>query len=86
MRQLARILLITFLVSLLATIGLAQDADDSDLDAAATESAGERVSDAEDEEPPETTDNESYLDIDEEDFTPSEEIPADQSITFPTDI
>lgn len=32
------------------------------------------------------TDDESYLDIDEEDFTPSEEIPSDQSITFPTDI
>lgn len=32
------------------------------------------------------SDDESYLDIDEEDFTPSEEIPADQSITFPTDI
>ncbi|MDX1517230.1 MAG: hypothetical protein R3288_10345 [Woeseiaceae bacterium] len=32
------------------------------------------------------TDDESYLDIDDEDFTPSEEIPADQSITFPTDI
>ena len=32
------------------------------------------------------TDDDSYRDIDDEDFTPSEEIPADQSITFPTDI
>lgn len=32
------------------------------------------------------TDDESYRDIDDQDFTPSEEIPADQSITFPTDI
>jgi len=32
------------------------------------------------------TDDESYRDIDDEDFTPSEEIPADQSIAFPTDI
>lgn len=32
------------------------------------------------------TDDESYLDIDDKDFTPSEEIGADQSITFPTDI
>ncbi|HEX5787147.1 MAG TPA: hypothetical protein VFY03_03125, partial [Woeseiaceae bacterium] len=32
------------------------------------------------------TDDESYLDIDEEDFRPSEEIPTDQSIPFPTDI
>ena len=28
----------------------------------------------------------SYLDEEEEDFRPSEEIPADQSIPFPTDI
>lgn len=32
------------------------------------------------------TDDESYLDIDEKDFTPSEETSADQSLTFPTDI
>jgi hypothetical protein len=32
------------------------------------------------------TDDESYLDIDDEDFTPSEEIPSDESIPFPTDI
>ncbi len=32
------------------------------------------------------TDDESYLDIDEKDFTPSEEIPTDQSISFPVDI
>ena len=32
------------------------------------------------------TDAESYLDIEEDDFRPSEEIPADQSIDFPVDI
>jgi hypothetical protein len=44
-------------------------------------------------EPPEAeraevleTDDESYLDIESEDFRPSEEIPTDQSIAFPTDI
>lgn len=44
-------------------------------------------------EPPEAervevleTDDESYLDIESEDFKPSEEIPTDQSIAFPTDI
>jgi len=31
-------------------------------------------------------DDGSYLDEDEENFRPSEEIPADQSIPFPTDI
>ena len=86
MRELIRILLITFLVFLSATFGVAQDGDDADVDAAESESATENVSDAEDDEPTATTDDESYLDIDEEDFRPSEEIPADQSITFPTDI
>lgn len=32
------------------------------------------------------SDDDSYRDIDDEDFRPSEEIPADQSIAFPTDI
>jgi hypothetical protein len=31
-------------------------------------------------------DEESYLDAEEEDFVPTEDIPADQSIPFPTDI
>ena len=31
-------------------------------------------------------DDGSYLDAEEEDFRPSEEVPADQSIPFPTDI
>ena len=31
-------------------------------------------------------DDGSYLDEEEDDFKPSEEIPADQSIPFPTDI
>ena len=39
-----------------------------------------------DDEPVLDTDDESYLDIDEKDFTPSEEIPTDQSISFPVDI
>jgi hypothetical protein len=31
-------------------------------------------------------DDEYYQDVDDEDFRPSEDIPADQSIPFPTDI
>ncbi len=31
-------------------------------------------------------DEESYLDAEDDDFTPSEDIPADQSIAYPTDI
>lgn len=34
----------------------------------------------------EELEDESYLDAEEEDFTPSEELPTDQSIPFPTDI
>ena len=30
--------------------------------------------------------DESYLDAEEEDFVPTEDIPADQAIPFPTDI
>jgi hypothetical protein len=31
-------------------------------------------------------DDENYLDAEEEDFVPTEDIPADQAIPFPTDI
>lgn len=31
-------------------------------------------------------DDESYADIEDDDFRPSEDVPADQSIPFPTDI
>lgn len=45
----------------------------------AAEDAEEDVDDA-------LLDDEFYQDADDEDFRPSEDIPADQSITFPTDI
>ena len=42
---------------------------------------------AEPEEPEEpAVDDEFYQDIDDEDFRPTEDVPADQSIAFPTDI
>ncbi len=79
----------------------AQDAGDVPTDVAPAETRAEAGGDADsageplpaeeandtaaDERVPET-DDESYLDIDEKDFTPSEEIPTDQSITFPVDI
>ena len=62
----------------------AQQAEDPPAEDAA-ESASESesvVDDAEEVEIDET----SYLDTEEEDFRPSEEIGADQSIAFPTDI
>ncbi len=65
----------------------AQDAADTDADETAEAQPAPDASDTESEEA--TTpaaDDESYLDIEEEDFRPSEEIPTDQSISFPTDI
>lgn len=38
------------------------------------------------EEEAEIIDDEFYQDVDDQDFRPSEDIPADQSIPFPTDI
>ena len=62
---------------------------------AASAWAQESAAPAEEDEAPEEAaeaaeeieiDEESYLDIEEDDFRPSEEIGADQSIPFPTDI
>jgi hypothetical protein len=41
---------------------------------------------AEEEEEEVVVDDEFYQDVDDKDFRPSEDIPADQSIPFPTDI
>jgi hypothetical protein len=45
----------------------------------------EEEEEAADEEEP-VVDDEFYQDVDDKDFRPSEDIPADQSIPFPTDI
>ena len=57
----------------------AEEPDDEEVvteDPASEEVAAEEVD----------VDDGSYLDAEDEDFRPSEEIPADQSIPFPTDI
>ena len=57
----------------------AEEPDDEEVvteDPASDEVAAEEVD----------VDDGSYLDAEDEDFRPSEEIPADQSIPFPTDI
>ncbi len=41
---------------------------------------------ADDEQDEVVVDDEYYQDVDDEDFRPSEDVPADQSIAFPTDI
>jgi hypothetical protein len=63
-----------------ATPAWAQESE-GDPDAGAAEEMQEEDPAAEDD-----VDDESYVDTEEEDFRPSEEIPADQSIPFPTDI
>lgn len=81
------ILLFLCAVLLLASANVQSQEDDEP--AGEPPAAEAPVEDAPDEPPADEAvepDDESYLDIEEEDFTPSEEIPADQSITFPTDI
>jgi hypothetical protein len=59
----------------------AQDSDPN-VDADETEAAQPEAA----EEDAADLDNESYADAEDDDFRPSEDIPADQSIPFPTDI
>ncbi|MGI9272660.1 MAG: hypothetical protein ACR2QT_12850 [Woeseiaceae bacterium] len=76
---------------LLATVfgspawGQEDDADGSAEDEQAEESPViEEVTEPVVDEP--IVDDEFYQDVDDEDFRPSEDIPADQSIPFPSDI
>ena len=77
-----QVLLAIVLAASFSATGWTQDADEPDNeevvteDPAAAESATEEID----------VDDGSYLDAEEDDFRPSEEIPADQSIPFPTDI
>ena len=83
-----------FSQSLLAiVVGLAFAATGWTHDSNSPEEASEEVATEAQESPvpePDTddidVDDGSYLDGEEDDFRPSEEIPADQSIPFPTDI
>jgi hypothetical protein len=80
-----RYLFLAVLMSMaFATSGWAQDADPPE------ETGEEAAAEKPPVQEPETDDIDvndgSYLDEEEEDFRPSEEIPADVSIPFPTDI
>ena len=81
-----RLLLALLLTVLFALPALAQDSDtgvDSDVpEPATTEVEQEPEEEIDDSD----LDDQSYLDIEDDDFRPSEDIPADQSIPFPTDI
>ncbi len=68
-----------------AASGWAQDVDPPE-EEASEEAAAEESPEQEPEIDDIDVNDGCYLDADEDDFRPSEEIPADQSIPFPTDI
>ena len=80
-----RIALLIMLFIIFAVSALAQESADPPADAAEQVDAEETATD-EDEADAAVVDDEFYQDVDDEDFRPSEDIPADQSIPFPTDI
>ncbi len=93
MRHMPGILAICIVAVLAAHAGRAQEADPAGTDAGDEPpevGAEAAIPDdtAEDDGTADTDDTDpgSYLDIEEDDFRPSEEVPADQSIDFPTDI
>ena len=69
------------LLALLAMPVWAQETDDAQVEADAAEEVEEPAQDADDSD----LDEQSYEDTDD-DFRPTELIPADESIAFPTDI
>jgi len=80
-----RFLIALLLGTMLAAASWAQDADsDEGAEAEETQVDADEVDEAEDVDDSDL-DEQTYSDADD-DFRPSENIPADQSIAFPTDI
>jgi hypothetical protein len=72
----------TILLLLVSTVAWAQDSapgDETDTPETAEEASENQDDDLD-------LEDESYRDAEEEDFVPTEDIPADQAIPFPTDI
>ena len=79
-----RFLLMILLISMFAVAAWAQEDPDAEIDETVQP---ETEDEAEAEEQDENlVDDEYYQDVDDKDFRPSEDVPADQSIAFPTDI
>ena len=77
--------LLTILLLLASASAWAQDsAPAEEADAPDTTETADEASDAREDDL--DLDEESYADAEEEDFVPTEDIPADQAISFPTDI
>jgi hypothetical protein len=88
-----RRLFAAFLVALMcAASAIAQEAEGDDASTTedtaeeTAESAASTSGDADVDEEQVDVDDGSYLDAEDDDFRPSEEVSADRSITFPTDI
>lgn len=64
----------------------AESAAGEDIEPAAAEPTANNPTDEDSADEEVNVDDGSYVDAEEEDFRPSEEISSDQSITFPTDI
>ncbi len=89
MRQLPKIrrrLLALILGAALAAPVWAQDSEIADDEDPGTETQSNELSTDEESTEEIEIDEGSYIDAEDDDFRPSEEIPADQSIPFPTDI
>lgn len=80
-----RLLIALLLSTILAAASWAQDADsDEGTEVEETQVEADEADEAEDVDDSDL-DEQTYSDVDD-DFRPSEDIPADQSIAFPTDI
>ena len=82
-----RILPTLLMALFMSQAGWAQEAEpDAGDEEAAAETTTETADDTEDDIDVSDIESESYADAEEEDFVPTEDIPADQAIPFPTDI
>jgi hypothetical protein len=78
---------LTILLLAAAALAWAQDSAPGGEDEAEGRESAETAEEAADEQAEDLDlDEESYRDAEEEDFVPTEDIPADQAIPFPTDI
>ena len=80
-----RFALLIMLFALIGFSAVAQEDTDPPAEEAEQVDAEETAAEVDEAEEP-VVDDEYYQDVDDEDFRPSEDIPADQSIPYPTDI
>ena len=84
--QRVALLIIIFIFSALPGSATAQEDSESVPEATEQDQLDPQSEEEEAEEEEIVVDDEFYQDADDKDFRPSEDIPADQSIPFPTDI